>query len=227
MEPTAGGVGRRDTFLHFTITVVAASLLVLFDGMAIVASVHHGDWISEVTAAILAVGATLHLACLRAGMRPESVPPAESGGWEVAVPTYYLERPVAPRHFVAAAGCFVAALLALAPVLFRGWHGWPENDHQRPGRVVGPGEEVKVLLPGRISPAQGLWRGTPRLTVLSPELALPLTFEATGSNAEWGRYISKKTGRGTRTSYPCMCAFAFPTSRVWPTAPSGSTSTCP
>jgi hypothetical protein len=62
----------------------------------------------------------------------------------------------------------VCVIGAAWPELLRGLRGWSSNSDWSP-TVAGPGDEVYVYLPKKITSVKGYWRGTPQVTIRCDE----------------------------------------------------------
>ena len=107
-------------------------------------------------------------------------------------------RPVVPFLFL------LAAVGLAAPEFLRLANGWDASDACRPA-VVGPGDEIKVEFPNRVSSVQGLWMGREvSASILNArELGLPDgRAKASSHPGFWGAELRVKKSEKSQTVRP-------------------------
>ncbi len=91
-----------------------------------------------------------------------------------------------PLLAVAALG----ALIAFAPAVYKMTGGWPIAAGTKP-EVVGPGDTVRVWVPGRIEAVKGMWNGS--VMVQGSVDGKPVNLTAKTNTESWGTTISGKS----------------------------------
>jgi hypothetical protein len=97
----------------------------------------------------------------------------------------------------------LAGVLALlAPDLLRIASGWTINANSVYPEVAGPGDEVKIWFPDRVSSVKGLWNGTATVEVANAaEVSLAGgNLKATTNNATWSQTIRVKSSEKNSSS---------------------------
>jgi hypothetical protein len=110
-------------------------------------------------------------------------------------------------HTIAYALLGVAVLTLAIPGLLRTANGWPLNEKTYP-EVMGPGDEVKVYVPNKITSVKGYWQGHAQAVIVNgPELGVanlpPL--KATSNDSKWDQKISISS-KESKESSPTLWA---------------------
>jgi hypothetical protein len=97
---------------------------------------------------------------------------------------------------------FAAVVMAAAPELVRVARHWPLNADCYPP-VVGPGDQPRIYMDGKITSIKGYWRGRPQVAMHEAGSAgrtFPVT--ATTNQNDWGSTISAKSSEKNSSATP-------------------------
>jgi hypothetical protein len=105
-------------------------------------------------------------------------------------------------HRLALVVLAASLVLVAEPEALRATRSWPLNAECYPP-VVGPGDQTRIYMDGKITSVKGYWRGRPDVTVKEPgPTAHKLPVEARTNQNDWGSTISVKSSEKNNSSTP-------------------------